>query len=50
MTLAQFTTMDIPKIAIMPIKEAGEIYQVNRVLLWNDWVEIEADNLQRKLD
>jgi hypothetical protein len=45
MTLAQFTTMDIPKIAILPIKEARDIYQVNQVLLWSDWVEIESINL-----
>lgn len=45
MTLAQFTTKEIPKIAILPIKEAGEIYQVNHLFNWKEWVEIESINL-----
>ena len=45
MTLAQFTTYPIPKIAILPIDKAGDIYRIQYVIPWNEWVQLEAKDL-----
>lgn len=42
MTLAQFTSHPIPELAILPIEKTEDIYQVQHVIPWDDWVKLEA--------
>lgn len=43
MTLAQFTNRSIPELAILPIEKAKDIYTVQHVIPWNEWVKLEAE-------
>lgn len=43
MSLAQFTTLEIPKIVILPVHLAKDIYRINHVFTWREWANIEAD-------
>lgn len=47
MTLAQFTTREIPKLAVLPIKKATGIYEVRHVIPWTEWVKLESDMIER---
>ncbi|WP_442637913.1 hypothetical protein [Rossellomorea marisflavi] len=42
MTLAQFTDAPIPETAILPIEKAGNVYTVQYVLTWKQWVDLES--------
>lgn len=43
MTLTQFTPLEIPKIAILPISLAKDIYTIKNTFTWRDWTNIEAN-------
>lgn len=43
MTLAQFSTLGIPKVAILPVDLAQDIYTVNNTFTWRVWTKIETD-------
>jgi hypothetical protein len=45
MTLAQFTPLSIPEIAILTIEDTNDIYQVKTTFTWHDWVNLEAESI-----
>ncbi|PLS19266.1 hypothetical protein CVD28_02310 [Bacillus sp. M6-12] len=42
LTLAQFTHLPIPEIAILPVDLSQDLYQVNHTFSWQEWVQLES--------
>lgn len=47
-TLAQYTSMEIPRIAITPMSYAKRLYKINRLLSWREWVMKDTNELTPK--